>query len=140
MDSDPLENCMNSSITEDQRATLAEALKTRRLALERQMALHQHDQTRVEFARDLLLQDGDDAPQRASDREVDQALSDIDLQALAAVSEAQARLQRGNYGQCVDCEEPIRFERLLIEPEAERCLACQSTHETTHEISRQRTQ
>lgn len=120
---------MNQPLSKEQQATLAHALQVRRQALERQMALHQHDQSRVEFARDLLLQDGDDAPQRASDREVDQTLSDIDLQALAAVSAAQGRLQRDSFGQCIDCEEPIPFERLLIEPEAERCLACQSAHE-----------
>ena len=122
---------MNQPLSKEQQATLAHALQVRRQALERQMALHQHDQSRVEFARDLLLQDGDDAPQRASDREVDQTLSDIDLQALAAVSAAQGRLQQDAYGQCIDCEEPIPFERLLIEPEAERCLACQSAHENS---------
>ncbi|MFM9916673.1 MAG: TraR/DksA family transcriptional regulator [Rhizobacter sp.] len=122
---------MNQPVSKEQKVALAHALQVRRQALERQMALHQHDQTRVEFARDLLLQDGDDAPQRASDREVDQTLSDLDLRVLAAVAAAQGRLERDAYGQCIDCEEPIPFERLLIEPEAERCLACQSTHETS---------
>ena len=126
---------MTHSISNEERATLARALQLRREALERQMSTHLHDQSRVEFARDLLLQDGDDAPQRASDREVDQTLADIDLQTLAAVSEAQDRLRADDYGQCVDCDEPILFERLLIEPEALRCMACQSAHELSQERS-----
>lgn len=126
---------MTHSLSNEQRATLAHALQMRRQALERQMSSHLRDQSRVEFARDLLLQDGDDAPQRASDREVDQTLSDIDLQALAAVSEAQQRLNADDYGLCIDCDEPIPFERLLIEPEALRCMACQSAHELSQERS-----
>lgn len=129
---------MNSPLSKEHRATLVHALQMRRQALEQQMSSHLHDQSRVEFARELLLQDGDDAPQRASDREVDQTLSDIDLQALAAVSEAQQRLNDDVYGQCLDCDEPIPFERLLIEPEARRCLACQSTHEAHHEPTHER--
>ena len=129
---------MTHSLSNDERATLARALQLRREALERQMSSHLHDQSRVEFARDLLLQDGDDAPQRASDREVDQALSDIDLQTLAAVTQAQDRLNADEYGVCIDCDEPILFERLLIEPEALRCLACQSTHEARHEPTHER--
>lgn len=122
---------MNSQITKDQRKTLAHELTVRRQSLEQQMAAHLQNKSRVDFARELLQQDGDDAPQRASDREVDQTLSDLDVQALAAVSEAQQRLQTDGYGLCADCEEPIAYERLLIEPEALRCLPCQAIHETT---------
>lgn len=122
---------MNLSLNSEQRDTLARALQIRREALEEQMELHRRGQSRIDFAREELLQDGDDAPQRASDREVDQTLSDIDLQTLAAVTEAQQRMQTAAYGLCVDCDEPIPFERLLIEPEALRCLACQSTQERT---------
>jgi RNA polymerase-binding transcription factor DksA len=122
---------MKSPLTSDKRATLAQALQTRQKALERQMELHRQGQSRVDFARDALQQDGDDAPQRASDREVDQTLSDIDVQALAAVTDAQKRLQAADYGLCIDCQQAIPFERLQIEPEALRCVACQSQLERT---------
>ena len=117
---------MKSSLTTDRRATLARALHTRQQALERQMTLHRQGQSRVDFARDALTQDGDDEPQRASDREVDQALSDIDTQALAAVTDAQRRVQSADYGVCIDCHQAIAFARLQVEPEALRCVACQS--------------
>jgi len=117
---------MKSPLTTDRRATLARALHTRQQALERQMTLHRQGQSRVDFARDALTQDGDDASRRASDREVDQALSDIDDQALAAVTEAQRRVQSADYGVCIDCHRAIAFARLQVEPEAQRCVACQS--------------
>ncbi|MBX9792774.1 MAG: TraR/DksA family transcriptional regulator [Burkholderiaceae bacterium] len=129
---------MNSHLSDEQRTTLLHALQMRQHALERQMSSHLQDQSRVEFARELLQQDGDDAPQRASDREVDQTLSDLDRQTLAAVSEAQQRLNTDEFGLCIDCDEPIPFERLLIEPEARRCMACQSTHEAHHEPTHER--
>lgn len=117
---------MKNSLTTDRRATLARALHTRQQALERQVMLHRQGQSRVDFARDVLTQDGDDAPQRASDREVDQALSDIDNQALAAVTEAQRRVQSADYGVCIGCHRAIPFARMQAEPEAVRCVACQS--------------
>lgn len=50
-------------------------------------------------------------------------------QALSAVTEAQQRLQSGDYGVCVYGYQAIPFERLQIEPEALRCTACQSVTE-----------
>lgn len=42
---------------------------------------------------------------------------------------ALARLDAGDYGTCVDCGEPIPERRLLAQPFAVRCLACQERAE-----------
>ena len=42
---------------------------------------------------------------------------------------ALARLDTGDYGTCVDCGEPIPERRLLAQPFAVRCLACQERAE-----------
>ncbi|HEV2118140.1 MAG TPA: TraR/DksA family transcriptional regulator [Terriglobales bacterium] len=44
---------------------------------------------------------------------------------LKMVSEALERMARGNYGQCVACEEEINFKRLEAVPWARYCLRCQ---------------
>lgn len=44
---------------------------------------------------------------------------------LAAIQGALQRIADGNYGDCGDCDNPIGRERLLVQPGAERCLACQ---------------
>jgi RNA polymerase-binding transcription factor DksA len=42
---------------------------------------------------------------------------------------ALRRLDGGEYGMCVDCEEPIAAKRLQAVPWAERCVICQEAHE-----------
>ncbi|WP_420427340.1 TraR/DksA family transcriptional regulator [Algiphilus sp.] len=50
-------------------------------------------------------------------------------QRLHAVHGALQRLQQGHYGYCIDCDEPIALARLQRQPEAARCIACQSARE-----------
>ena len=46
------------------------------------------------------------------------------LETLRRVELALARLERGEYGLCVDCDEPINPKRLEVDPAAERCIGC----------------
>jgi RNA polymerase-binding transcription factor len=43
---------------------------------------------------------------------------------LAAVNDALARLEAGDYGRCEVCGQPIAAERLEIRPFATRCVRC----------------
>jgi DnaK suppressor protein len=120
---------MPTHLTPSQRSELAALLQTTVQATELQSTVHQEGLSLVEHAQQVLQQDGDDAPQRASDREVDFAVSERDGQRLVALRRAQARLSDADFGHCIDCGVHIPFERLRIEPEALRCVACESTHE-----------
>ncbi|MGH7268624.1 MAG: TraR/DksA family transcriptional regulator [Candidatus Rokuibacteriota bacterium] len=42
---------------------------------------------------------------------------------------ALARLERGEYGRCVECGQPIGGPRLAVLPEVERCVECQERAE-----------
>jgi DnaK suppressor protein len=119
----------NTSLTMAQRTTLEAELKLRQQALDRQLAEHQHGVSRVEHARELLQQDGDDAPQRDADREVDLARSDRELAELGLVSQALQRVHQPGYGQCADCGDAIPYARLQLEPWALRCVACETRAE-----------
>lgn len=55
-----------------------------------------------------------------------------DMAELRDIAEACARMDRGAYGVCVDCGEPVPLARLLAQPAAARCLACQQIHERRH--------
>jgi RNA polymerase-binding transcription factor DksA len=70
----------------------------------------------------------EDATDEAS-MEVAQAETERDIAELKAVQAAKLRLNAGLYGQCVDCEEPIAVPRLLAQPAAMRCAACQTGYE-----------
>ena len=55
-----------------------------------------------------------------------------DLQELRELEAAQARLDAGSFGKCIDCQEDIEYLRLRAQPGAARCFACQRIHESTH--------
>jgi DnaK suppressor protein len=120
---------MNASLTPGQRAQLKELLELRQHELDRRVATHLGSQGRAGRAREVLLQDGDDAPQRDAEREVDLAQADREMDELGAVSRALARLHQPGYGLCVDCSAPIPFDRLKVEPWALRCVACEGARE-----------
>jgi DnaK suppressor protein len=106
------------------------ALLQRRQQLERQITEQRHSATRTEHAREMLLQDGDDAPARDADREVDLARSDQDMAELGAVNDALSRVHSLAYGLCSECGAGIPFERLQHHPHVLRCVACQTTFES----------
>jgi RNA polymerase-binding protein DksA len=52
-----------------------------------------------------------------------------DIDELACVEAALHRLDNGTYGECKACGDPIPLQRLLAQPDALRCAACQATQE-----------
>ena len=118
-----------SHLTEGQRALIESALVLRQHQLDQQLAAHHEGLSRSEHARALLRDEGHDALQLDGEREIDLALSDLELRELGAVSAALRRLQGGRFGLCADCEAEIPFDRLRAEPWALRCVACASRHE-----------
>ena len=62
---------MSKHLTAGQKALLQAALVQRQHQLDQRLAEHTHGQSRAEHAREVLLQDDDDAPQRENEREMD---------------------------------------------------------------------
>ncbi|OUM00903.1 TraR/DksA family transcriptional regulator [Variovorax sp. JS1663] len=54
---------------------------------------------------------------------------EIDRSRLRGIEQAQQRMAEGRYGTCADCGEEIALERLMTQPIAVRCAACQTTWE-----------
>ncbi len=52
-----------------------------------------------------------------------------DQEELHAIQQAQERMADGSYGSCIDCGQPIPFERLKAQPSASRCIVCQTRFE-----------
>jgi len=55
-----------------------------------------------------------------------------DQEELAEIADARVRMADGRYGECIDCGQPISFERLSAQPTAKRCLADQEAWEKKH--------
>ncbi|MDO9091294.1 MAG: TraR/DksA family transcriptional regulator [Rubrivivax sp.] len=119
-------------LTSGQHALLEASLQQRQLQLQRRLSEHHGGLSRAEHAHEVLQQDGDDAPQREGERELDMALSDLETQDLGAVSAALLRMTTDSYGLCSDCGAEIPFDRLKVEPAAMRCVPCETTHENRH--------
>jgi DnaK suppressor protein len=117
------------NLTAGQHALLETELQQRQRQLGLRLNEHHGGLSRAEHAREVLLQDGDDAPQREGEREMDMALSDLETLELTAVNQALARLQDGRYGVCADCDAEIPYDRLKAEPWALRCVACETAAE-----------
>jgi DnaK suppressor protein len=49
----------------------------------------------------------------------------LEMKLLREVEDALRRIERGNYGICHDCEEPISAKRLDAVPWAKYCVTCQ---------------
>lgn len=120
---------MSHFLTQGQRALLQQLLQMRMHELDRRIALRAGGASRSEEAREILQQDGDDAPQRDADREVALARADLDVEELGIVSQVLARVHDADFGQCPDCGEAIPFDRLKLEPWALRCVACEAQRE-----------
>lgn len=120
---------MSDALTPALRAQLQTQLQASRAALEAQRSAHLAGQTRAGHAREVLLQDGDDATQRDAERTVDFDRTDRDAVALAEIDHALQRLTSGRYGVCSDCGEPIALARLQLAPQAQRCVACEAVLE-----------
>lgn len=61
--------------------------------------------------------------------EIDSADMQRHLAELRLIEHARQRLVDGTYGECVDCGESISPARLLAQPTAMRCTACQRNAE-----------
>jgi DnaK suppressor protein len=49
----------------------------------------------------------------------------IDIKHLREIEDALRRMERGAYGTCLECEEPISVKRLNAVPWARYCVTCQ---------------
>ncbi|WIV98143.1 TraR/DksA family transcriptional regulator [Kinneretia aquatilis] len=124
---------MTSRLNATQIQQLREELLRRQRELERELDGQLGALSRVEHAREALLQDGDGNSQREpaldASREVDLARSDQTLQSLRELIAALGALDHEDFGLCQDCGEAIAFARLQASPSSRRCLQCQAQHE-----------
>ena len=80
--------------------------------------------------RDLeATQDPADMAANAYTKELLISMSANDRKLLESIDEALARIEVGEYGDCVNCGEPVQEKRLEAVPWARYCLKCQDLQE-----------
>lgn len=109
------------------------------MLLERRKALigeirEQLEGTAEDSYSDLAGQLRDLGDEAAADVLLDTRLAGIerDVREVEAIRDALTRMERDEYGTCIDCGEEIALERLRAQPTANRCVRCQQVWERTH--------
>lgn len=74
-------------------------------------------------------QDGREAAAGLADLQVADAELGRDWREMEQVQAALGRMDRGQYGDCIDCGEAIGIRRLVESPGAARCMRCQEAVE-----------
>ncbi|MDD2545547.1 MAG: TraR/DksA C4-type zinc finger protein [Burkholderiaceae bacterium] len=87
---------------------------------------------RAEVAAAHFAHPEDSQAQLATERELEFALNEHEIDHLNAIEAALNRISAGTYGQCTDCGSPITAARLQATPEASRCIHCQGQVEKHH--------
>ncbi len=113
-----------------QRETLRLRLNERAGALRREIADVLHDSgARAALGLPNHREEIDDEALAELETGLEIAGVERDAAELNAVLEALARIDAREYGLCADCGAPIAYERLLAQPQATRCVRCESERE-----------
>ncbi len=103
---------------------IKEKLLTRKQELEEGMSL-----LYKEKVTDDQVQDTGDQALSSALEEVKISLHNNELDEYQMVTKALEMIDSGLYGVCIECGNPISERRLLLFPNATRCLACQEALE-----------
>ncbi|WP_367065845.1 TraR/DksA family transcriptional regulator [Oryzisolibacter sp. LB2S] len=119
-----------STLTDSQRQQLRAQLEQRKEQLLQQLDAVQRDTLDVAKA---TSQGDAEEPGSPRDQANSMAASMVrdaeaarDHAELVAVRAALERMGDGSYGECLDCGKSVGVPRLLAQPSALRCIACQS--------------
>jgi DnaK suppressor protein len=119
-----------AGLTLERVAQLDERLRSRRTALVGTVASETAElNDPLSTALPPLEATGDREAASAGIRDVATSLSQAHRAELEAIDAALDRLRAGAYGLCDACGEPIGYERLAAQPDALRCVRCQSAAE-----------
>jgi RNA polymerase-binding transcription factor DksA len=120
-----------ANLTQEQLAHLEQLLSEREAALRNDM---RREAEQKEDFRDVASEAPDPGDASFASLEVDLGNAAVtrDLTELRAIEAARTRMNNGTYGECIDCLTDIPYERLLVQPTAERCAPCQDMYEKTH--------
>lgn len=69
-------------------------------------------------------------------RDISEAEVLRDIGEVRDIVAAEQRITDGRYGLCIDCGEPVAYERLKAYPSAKRCMPCQQHREKTRAPSK----
>ena len=86
-------------------------------------------ETTQDKASDGQVQDTGDEAVTIAMETLQSSIEQNEIDELRLIDDALNRINKGEYGQCIDCQEPIAEKRLEHFPYAARCIVCQEAFE-----------
>ena len=75
------------------------------------------------------VQDPGDQAAAATSEDINLSIQANEYDEYQMIDKALRAIEDGTYGNCIDCGEPIAEKRLLMYPNATRCISCQEIAE-----------
>lgn len=123
---------MSTALTPGQHALLESTLRLTRDRLHAALQAQRGGVDRIAHAAALLEDDPHELREHEAERELDQLRCERLAGEIRAIDDALQRLPTAGYGRCIDCGTVIPFDRLQHQPQALRCLDCQTSREGAH--------
>jgi len=124
-----------SDLSEAQLRTIEQRLSAREAELRARVRAAKEEAAERPSAQGPQVEDiGEDGEQRFRTG-IEHVEMIRDQEELAEIADARTRIAEGRYGECIDCGQPISFERLSAQPTAKRCIADQAAWEKKHGTS-----
>jgi DnaK suppressor protein len=126
---------MQATISRSEFPYFERKLRERAIQLRKEISETLQRSDNEQYAR-LAGEVHDTEEESVADLLVDVNLAEItrDVDELKDVEKALDRIDRGTYGECMRCKEPIPRERLEIYPTAKRCRVCQEAHDRARQV------
>ena len=123
-----------SHLTKKDRLAIRTALEEQRAHLLHGLKATLEESGQTQFTEVLGRNSGDSADEALAVTlgNLSAARMDHEVRTLRALEAAFKRLEEPDYGQCEDCGGNIPAARLIANPTATRCVACQERYEHTH--------
>lgn len=122
-----------TTLTDAQRAQFRQSLQDRKEQLLQELDAVQRDTLAAATATSQGLADPAGSPRdqanKMANSMVREAEAARDHAELVLVRTALERMDEGSYGECTDCGQPVGLARLQAQPQAGRCIACQTIAE-----------
>lgn len=128
---------MNHLKNQDKSAIRA-ALEQERQRLQSALRAAQEESGQTQYAELLGRASGDSSDEALAVTlgDISAARMDHEVRALQALEAALGRIDDKDFGQCDECGAAIPVARLIINPAATRCVACQDRHEHAGQVHR----
>lgn len=123
-----------SHLTPEDLTNIRAALEQQRETLRKQVTASLEESGQTQFAEVLGRASGDSSDEAlaVSLGDLSAARLDHEIRQLKELEAALQRMAKADFGLCQDCGAPIPVARLIANPAALRCIACQALHEKTY--------